>query len=67
MLALGAPASTLALLSDRQQPLEVNADSTIGTLGDGTATLEGNVEIQQGSAPMSHGWKKPMAASAGSP
>ena len=43
------PASVLALKSDRQQPLEVNADATEGTLGDGTATLRGNVEIRQGS------------------
>lgn len=38
-----------ALKSDRQQPLEVNADSTDGTLGDGLATLKGQVEIRQGS------------------
>ena len=38
-----------ALKSDRQQPLEVNADTTDGTLGDGTATLKGNVVIQQGT------------------
>lgn len=47
MLALPGPAH--ALRTDRQQPLEVNADSTEGTLGDGAATLQGNVEIQQGS------------------
>ena len=41
--------SAHALKSDRQQPLEVKADSTEGTLGDGTATLRGNVEIRQGS------------------
>ena len=39
----------LALESDRQQPLEVNANSTDGTLGDGVTTLRGNVEINQGS------------------
>ena len=39
----------VALESDRQQPLLVNADSTDGTLGDGTAVLRGNVEIRQGS------------------
>ena len=38
-----------ALKSDRQQALEVNADATDGTLGDGTATLQGNVEIRQGT------------------
>jgi len=46
-LALATPA--LALETDRQQPLEVNADTTDGTLGDGMATLKGNVEIHQGS------------------
>lgn len=39
----------LALKTDRQEPLDVKADSTGGTLGDGTATLQGNVEIRQGS------------------
>jgi len=39
----------MALKSDRQQALEVNADATDGTLGDGTATLQGNVEIRQGT------------------
>lgn len=38
-----------ALKTDRQQPLDVNADSTDGTLGDGMATLQGNVEIRQGT------------------
>ena len=38
-----------ALESDRQQPLEVRADSTDGTLGDGITTLKGHVEIRQGS------------------
>ena len=38
-----------ALQSDRQQPLEINADSTDGTLGDGKAELRGNVLIRQGS------------------
>jgi len=41
--------SAHALKSDRQQPLEVKADATDGTLGDGTATLRGNVEIRQGT------------------
>lgn len=45
---LAAPA-LLALESDRQQPLLVNADSTDGTLGDGKAILRGNVEIRQGT------------------
>lgn len=48
-LLLLTPAPALALKTDRQQPLEVNADATDGTLGDGTATLKGNVEIRQGT------------------
>jgi lipopolysaccharide export system protein LptA len=43
------PGPLLALKTDRQQPLEVNADSTEGSLGDGIATLRGNVEIRQGT------------------
>ena len=39
----------MALESDRQQPLEVNANSTDGTLGDGVTTLRGDVDIQQGT------------------
>jgi len=39
----------MALESDRQQPLEVNADSTDGTLGDGITTLRGDVDIRQGT------------------
>lgn len=38
-----------ALQSDRQQPLEINANSTDGTLGDGITTMRGDVEIRQGS------------------
>lgn len=49
VLLLLMPVSASALKTDRQQPLEVNADSTDGTLGDGTATLKGNVEIRQGT------------------
>lgn len=45
--AVGAPA--LALESDRQQALEVNADSTNGILGDGITVLSGHVEIRQGT------------------
>ena len=47
LLALAAPAQ--ALKSDRQQPLDVKADATDGSLGDGLATLRGNVEIRQGT------------------
>ena len=39
----------LALESDRQEPLEVSANSTDGTLGDGVTTLRGNVDIRQGT------------------
>jgi lipopolysaccharide export system protein LptA len=39
----------MALESDRQEPLEVNANSTDGTLGDGVTTLRGNVIIRQGT------------------
>jgi lipopolysaccharide export system protein LptA len=47
LLLSAAPAH--ALKSDRQQPLDARADSTDGTLGDGTATLRGNVELRQGT------------------
>ena len=47
-LVLACPA-LLALQSDRQQQLLINADTTDGTLGDGVAILRGNVEIRQGS------------------
>jgi len=49
MILLALPFPLAALQTDRQQPLEVNADATDGTLGDGMATLKGNVEIRQGS------------------
>lgn len=39
----------MALESDRKQPLEVNADATEGTLGDGESVLYGNVVLRQGS------------------
>ncbi|MGH8034277.1 MAG: lipopolysaccharide transport periplasmic protein LptA [Lysobacterales bacterium] len=44
-----SPGLVLALESDRQQPLTINADTTDGTLGDGLAVLSGTVEIHQGS------------------
>ena len=47
LLLAAAPAH--ALKSDRQQPLDARADATSGTLGDGTATFSGNVEIRQGT------------------
>ena len=51
VLATGllAPPPAVALKSDRQQPLDVNADASDGTLGDGTSTLRGNVVIRQGT------------------
>lgn len=49
-LALGlAAGDALALKSDREKPLDVNADSSDGTLGDGVATLRGSIEIRQGT------------------
>ena len=39
----------MALESDRKQALEIDADATQGTLGDGIAVLYGNVVIRQGS------------------
>jgi len=47
VLCLSLP--LMALESDRQKPLEVNANSTDGTMGDGITTLRGNVEIHQGT------------------
>jgi lipopolysaccharide export system protein LptA len=47
LLCLSLP--LMALESDRQQPLEVNANSTDGTLGDGVTTLRGDVDIHQGT------------------
>mgnify|MGYP001821655763 CR=1 FL=1 len=41
--------SLMALESDRQESLEVSANSTDGTLGDGVTTLRGNVDIRQGT------------------
>lgn len=43
------PTGAFALESDRQKPLEVNANSTDGTLGDGVTTLLGSVDIRQGT------------------
>ena len=49
LVCLTALPAAQALESDRLQPLEVNADSTDGTLGDGVTKLNGHVEIRQGS------------------
>lgn len=48
VLAL-ATSTAWALQTDRQQPLEINADTTVGSLGDGRAELRGNVLIRQGT------------------
>ena len=47
LISLSSP--LMALESDRQEPLEVSANSTDGTLGDGTTTLRGSVDIRQGT------------------
>lgn len=47
LISLTSP--LMALESDRQEPLEVSANSTDGTLGDGATTLRGNVDIRQGT------------------
>jgi len=47
LLCLSLP--VMALESDRQESLEVSANSTDGTLGDGITTLHGNVDIRQGT------------------
>lgn len=41
--------SSQALESDRQQPLEINASSTDGMLGDGVTTMRGDVDVRQGT------------------
>ena len=47
LLCLSLP--LMALESDRQEPLEVSANATDGTLGDGITTLRGSVVIRQGT------------------
>lgn len=49
LIVLLLPLPAWALKTDRQQPLDVNADASDGTLGDGTSQLHGNVEIRQGT------------------
>lgn len=49
LLCVTALSSAQALESDRQQPLEVNAQGTQGSLGDGATVLKGRVKIRQGS------------------
>jgi lipopolysaccharide export system protein LptA len=48
-LLMLTPLLAQALESDRQQPLEVYADGTDGSLGDGVTVLSGRVEIRQGT------------------
>jgi lipopolysaccharide export system protein LptA len=50
LVLLAAPALALALSSDRQQPMDIEADHGIATLADDSdAQLRGNVAIEQGS------------------
>ena len=49
LVCLTALPAAQALESDRMKPLEVNADSTDGMLGDGVTKLNGHVEIRQGT------------------
>jgi len=49
LFLIGLSLPLMALESDRQEPLEVSANSTDGTLGDGITTLRGNVDIRQGT------------------
>jgi lipopolysaccharide export system protein LptA len=49
LFLLGLSLPLMALESDRQESLEVSANSTDGTLGDGITTLRGNVDIRQGT------------------
>jgi len=49
LICLAVLPTAQALQTDRQKPLEVNADSTDGMLGDGVTTLSGHVEIKQGT------------------
>lgn len=48
-LALLVSSPLLALETDRQQPLLINADASDGSMGDGKATLRGSVDIRQGT------------------
>lgn len=47
LLVLSLPVP--ALETDRQEPLEIYADSTNGTFGDGVTTMIGNVDFRQGT------------------
>ena len=49
LFLLMAAGPVFALKTDRQQPLDVDADRSDGTLGDGTATMQGNILIRQGT------------------
>ena len=49
-LSLSAAAPVLAKSSDREQPMDIDADRTDALLGDDSvSTLEGNVRIRQGT------------------
>lgn len=47
--AVLAASPAAALESDRQQPLDLKAAGTTGSMGDGVTTFTGGVEIRQGS------------------
>jgi len=49
IISLTSSLTAVALETDRQQPLEINANATDGTLGDGITTMRGEVEIRQGT------------------
>ena len=49
IISLTFSMAVVALETDRQQPLEINANATDGTLGDGITTMRGDVEIRQGT------------------
>ena len=49
LFLLLAAGPAFALKTDRQQPLDVDADRSDGTLGDSVATMQGNILIRQGT------------------
>jgi len=49
LLALMMPLSALALSSDKQQPIHIEADSVVINDSQGTAVYRGNVHYSQGS------------------
>ena len=49
IISLSSSFTAVALETDRQQTLEINANASDGPLGDGIATMRGAVEIRQGT------------------